>query len=135
MPLPWIRLDTSMPDHPKILELAEHGDPGLAAGFVWVCSMAYAGKHGTDGRIPPGALSRINGRAKHSQLLVATRLWDGAEKGWQIHDYEDYNMLSDAEALMRAAAQNGGAVTASRMTAEERSERARKAADARWGAR
>jgi len=55
MPLPWIRLDTSMPDNPKILRMIDsHGVRGLAAGFVWVCGLAFSGKHGTDGLIEFG---------------------------------------------------------------------------------
>ena len=42
MPLPWVRLDTSMPDNPKILRMAMT-PAGKAAAFVWVCSLSYSG--------------------------------------------------------------------------------------------
>jgi hypothetical protein len=61
MGLPWIRLDTSMVDNPKVLGLLTE-TTGHRAAFVWVCCMAYAGKHGTDGFIPREALSRCNAR-------------------------------------------------------------------------
>jgi inosine/xanthosine triphosphate pyrophosphatase family protein len=43
-----------MPDNPKILGLLTHKD-GHRAAFVWVCAMAYAGKHGTAARGEPSA--------------------------------------------------------------------------------
>lgn len=134
MPLPWVRLDTSMPDHPKVIELCDRGDAGLAAAFVWCCSLAYAGKHGTDGLILRGVLPRINGKAKHAQLLVEARLWDMHPKGWQIHGWEDYNMVAIDfdEVFTPQARSNGGKARAASMTPEERSESARKAAQARW---
>lgn len=131
MPLPWVRLDTSMPDHPKVVDLCDRGDVGLAAAFVWVCSLAYSGKHGTDGFIPRGVLARINGKAKHAQLLVEHRLWDELPpKGWQIHGWEEYQMV--AIEFEAQAQSNGGKARAAAMTPEERSESARKAALARW---
>lgn len=134
MPLPWVRLDTSMPDHPKILELCERGDAGLAAAFVWCCSLAYSGKHGTDGFVPRGILTRLNGKAKHAQLLVAHRLWDELPpKGWMIHGWEEYQMAVNFDDLFPPEARsNGGRSRMSKLTAEERSELARKAAAARW---
>jgi len=135
MPLPWVRLDTSMPDHPKIIDLCERGDAGMAAAFVWVCSLAYAGKHGTDGFIPRAVLARLNGRSKHAQLLVAHRLWDELPpKGWQIHGWEEYQMLAiDFDGFSQQARSNGGKARAATMSPEERSEAARRAARARWG--
>ncbi len=135
MPLPWIRLDTAMPDHPKIIDLCDTGDAGMAAAFVWVCSLAYSGKHGTDGFIPKGALGRLNGRAKHAQLLVAHSLWDELPpKGWQIHGWEEYQMVAANfdDVFSPEARSNGGKARAASMSAEERSASASKAALARW---
>lgn len=60
MGLPWIRFDTALPDHPKILALLTE-KRGRGAGFVYVCGLAYAGKHGTDGFLPTESVPRING--------------------------------------------------------------------------
>jgi hypothetical protein len=134
MPLPWVRLDTAMPDNPKVIDLCSVGDAGLAAAFVWVCSLAYAGKHGTDGFIPRAVLSRLNGKAKHAQLLVAHRLWDDlTPKGWQIHGWDEYQILTATLDELQGRGSRGGAARAANMTQEERSESARKAARARWG--
>ena len=134
MPLPWVRLDTSMPDHPKVIDLCDRGDAGMAAAFVWVCSITYSGKHGTDGHIPRGVLSRLNGKAKHAALLVEARLWDVAEKGWRIHGWEEYQRMAiDFDEMFPPPARsNGGKARAASMTAEERSASAKRAADARW---
>ena len=104
MPLPWVRLDTSMPDNPKILALADLGDRGLAAAFVWACSLAYSGKHGLDGFIPRPALARINGKPAHARLLVAQNLWKDEGTGWSINGWEEYQeSTSETQARSRKA--------------------------------
>lgn len=134
MPLPWVRLDTSMPDHPKILELVERGDVGMAAAFVWTCSLAYAGKHGTDGLIRRSTLIRINGKAKHAALLVEHKLWDLDPDGWRIHNWAEYQMAVNFDELFPPDARsNGGKSRMAGLTQEERSELGRRGAAARWG--
>jgi hypothetical protein len=113
MSLPWIRLDTALPDHPKILALVEGSKDGRASAFVHICAMAYAGRHGTDGFIPREALPRINGRAADAQRLVDSGLWHKEEGGWTIHGWTE-KQASDEDT-------------------QARSERARKAAAVRWG--
>lgn len=113
MPLPWVRLDTSMPDNPKILALADMGDRGLAAAFVWTCSIAYSGKHGLNGFIPRGALPRINGKASHARLLVGEGLWKDEGVGWTINGWADFQESTEET--------------------QARSDKARRAAFKRWG--
>jgi hypothetical protein len=48
MPLPWVRLDTSIPRNHKILALLQDKD-GYRAFTVYICSMAYSGEQGTAG--------------------------------------------------------------------------------------
>src|SRR5262245_5863312 len=113
MPLPWVRLDTSMPDHPKVIDLADEGDAGKAALFVWICSLAYCGKHGTDGFVPRAVLPRINGTTKHARMLVDAGLWrDESGVGWMIHGWAEFQESNEET--------------------QARSERARSAALARW---
>ncbi len=112
MPLPWVRLDTAMPDHPKIIDLIDCHKEGRAAAFVWVCSIAYSGKHGTDGFIPKGALARCNGRPPHARLLCDVGLWKDEGVGWTIPGWAEYQE-SNAET-------------------QARSDKARRAAFARW---
>jgi hypothetical protein len=112
MPLPWIRLDTAMPDNPKVLALVDLGDRGMAAAFVWTCSLAYSGKHGLDGFIPKNALSRINGRAPHVKLLLEYGLWKDEGIGWSINGWEDFQESTEET--------------------QKRSDKARNAAMKRW---
>jgi hypothetical protein len=58
--LPWVRLDSNLATHDKILALlsdrtAPRGDRYQAA-WSYTCSMGYAGGHGTDG-LPPNCWS------------------------------------------------------------------------------
>jgi hypothetical protein len=109
--LPWIRLDTAFPDHPKVLELV--ADKAFQAAFAHTCAMSYSGKHGTNGYIPKSALPFIHARKVDADRLVNVGLWDPAVGGWQIHGWDE-KQVSDDEA-------------------KARSEKARKAAQKRWG--
>lgn len=112
MPLIWVRMDTSIPDNPKVLRLIGAHKEGLAAVAVWACSIFYSGKHGTDGFIEKHALTRINGKPIHARLLVEHQFWKDEGIGWSIHDYADHNESNDET--------------------QQRSQRAREAALARW---
>jgi hypothetical protein len=95
MSLPWVRLDTAMPDHPKILALVDSYKDGRATAFVYLCSMAYSGKHGTDGFIPRPALGRLNGRPVDADRLVDVGLWHKEETGWTIHAWAEYQQSTE----------------------------------------
>ena len=111
MGLPWIRLDTAMPDNPKILDLLEERD-GHRAAFVWICCMAYAGKHGTDGFIPNSAARFVHGRSSDFTRLVAASALKRVAGGWEIPGWDEFQVSDEA--------------------AKSRRERAQKAAAARW---
>ena len=116
MGLPWVRLDTSIPDNPKFLQLIEeHRDRGYKAAWVWVCSMTFAGKHETDGFIPHYALRAIYATKKDAEILVNARLWDIAVGGWRVHDWEAFQLSSNES--------------------QARREKAQRAAQARWAVR
>lgn len=110
--LAWVRLDTAMPRNQKILTLAAMKD-GHRAAFVWLCGLAYAGEQGTDGFIPAPALPMLHGKSTDAQKLLEVGLWHAAPGGWIVNDWNEY--------------QQTNAETA------ERTKRARKAAEARWG--
>ena len=112
MPLPWVRLDTSMPDNPKILHLVDGHKEGRAAAFVWVCSLTYSGKHGTDGFITRSALARINGRPIDARLLCEAGLWKDEGVGWTINGWAEFQESNEET--------------------QKRSERSRLAALKRW---
>jgi hypothetical protein len=116
MGLPWFRADTNLPTHDKILELLGKGPKGKGAAFVYVCSIAHSVGHGTDGFIARAALPFIHASTLEARLLAEVRLWEVVEGGWQIKNFGTRQLIG----AMQQAAQ------------EERSESARKSANARW---
>lgn len=114
MGLPWIRLDTTMPDNPKVLGLLAQKD-GHRAAFVWVCCMAYAGKHETAGFVTREAARVVHARSTDLRLLCTHDLLTETAGGWQINGWDEFQLTSP-EALRRK-------------------EKAQKAAAARWSKR
>lgn len=110
MGLPWVRLDTSLPTNPKVLELVEAKRHKAAFGYV--CGITYAGLHGTDGFIPAGALPFIHVTKAEARQLVEVGLWVPVAGGWLINGWDEFQ-VSDA-------------------AAKQRRERAQKAAAKRW---
>lgn len=113
MALPWVRLDSNIAMHDKILGLI--GDPnGYRAAFSYVCSLGYAGGHETDGLIQFNALNYIHGNKRTAQLLVTHHLWTPDREGWQIVNYEKRQQLSATSRhirnVRRAAATKGNCV-------------------------
>ena len=109
MGLPWVRLDTSMPDNPKILGMLTER-AGKAAAFVWVCCMCYSGKHGTDGFIPREALSRVNGTTAEMRLLVQHSALKVVPGGWLIPGWDEFQLSDEDAKKRREKAQKAAAV-------------------------
>jgi len=87
--MPWVRLDDSFPDHPKVSLLTP------AAGWLHVCALCYCNRHLTDGAIPKTIVNRLTSSsapatAKAVELLVHAKLWIDAGDDWQIHDFNDF---------------------------------------------
>lgn len=108
MGLPWIRLDTDMFDHPKMLGLFETSD--YRAVVVHLAAMAYAGKHGTDGFIPREILRRIEGRPTDAKRLVSEGFWTENPGGWDINGWDEYQISDDETKKRRDKARNAAAV-------------------------
>lgn len=116
--LTWFRVDSDIAQNPKIAQLvADHGQKGLAAAFVFVCSIGHASGHNTDGDVKKAILPHIYGNSVYARLLVEAGLWEATEKGYCIPGY--------AESQPTRATREADAAA--------RSESARKAANARWG--
>lgn len=111
MGLPWVRLDTSMPDNPKILGVLAERD-GHRSAFVWICCLTYAGKHGTDGFIPKSAMPFVHGRSSDFARLVASNALRVVPGGWEIPGWGEFQESNEET--------------------QKRSERARHAAAIRW---
>lgn len=111
--LRWIRLDTDMFDNPKLLYLQD--DKRFRAIVTHLHAMCYSGKHGLGGFLPKAALRVLGATSVDATHLVTGGLWEPAPGGWQINDWDEYQ-LSDGETARR-------------------SDKAKKAAAARWAVR
>lgn len=110
MGMPWVRLDTQWTTNPKFLMLAE--DRKWRSICVYMAGLGYSGVHGTAGFLPLVALPMLHGTRKEAADLVEVGLWNPAQGGWDINGWAEFQpSLEDAQ---------------------NRSERARKAAQKRW---
>lgn len=112
MALSWVRLDTGLPDHPKILGLI--GAKKHRAVLVFTFGLAYSGRHETDGFIPKAALPFIHATDADARALVDARLWHHVAGGWQINDWEEYQPTSETSARrladLKKASRKGGCI-------------------------
>lgn len=109
--MPWIRLQTSIFDNPKLLNL--QADKQYRAIVTHFEAMTYCGRTGLAGYIPKVAtVKAISAATADINRLVAEGLWSIAPGGWQINGWSDYQ-VSDEDAV-------------------KRSEKAKKAARERW---
>lgn len=107
MGLPWIRLDTSFPTNPKVLELVE--SKRHKAAFGYVCGLTYAGLHGTDGFISVSFLPFIHMNRTAAAHLVAVNLWVPVPGGWLINGWDEFQISDEAAKKRRERAQKGAA--------------------------
>ena len=118
MGLPWIRLDTSMPDNPKILGLLTEPS-GHQAAFVWICCMAYAGKHETAGFIPREAATRVHGRTADFKRLCTVGLLTEGPGGWDINGWDEFQLSDEAAQVRRDKAKKAAAARWSKSEAKK----------------
>lgn len=112
MALPWVRLDSNIPTHDKILELLSDPSPKRwQATTCYMFSLAWSGGHGTDGLIPKVALQTIHGNAAVAALLMKYGLWHPVPNGYQIPNYmvrQELEIITEAKRI----AQRKGALKA-----------------------
>jgi hypothetical protein len=84
--MPWVRLDDSMPDDPRYIDLSD------GAFALHVRGLCYSNRHLTDGAIPSGALARLS-KAEDVTLILreleCAQRWRKTDTGWQIEQYHD----------------------------------------------
>lgn len=96
MSLPWVRLDSNIAIHDKVLALLADPSPKRhQAAASYMFSLGWCGAAGTNGHIPTYALPTIHATPATARLLQKYRLWDEATAGWQVHNYEQYQQLAD----------------------------------------
>jgi hypothetical protein len=112
--LQWIRLDTAFPDNPKIMDLVDNNQHRVVVAHLSM--MCHVGKTGSDGYFAEGALRRYAITRKDSVLAVESGLWIPATGGgFEVNDWAGHNPIDGA--------------------AMARSDKARRAAQKRWGNR
>jgi hypothetical protein len=109
MGLPWVRLDSDIASHDKVMRLLSEKD-GYRAFTVYICGLGWSGGQGTDGHIPKYALTRLYGLEKHARMLVDVRLWEYDEggDGWRIRNFDKRQELAIVTEAHRAASEMGG---------------------------
>ena len=109
MGLPWVRLDTNIATHDKIIHLAS--DPSTTrwqAAFSYVCALGWSGGQGTNGKVPNAALGFVHGNQKTARLLVKYRLWSEVSGGFQIVNFDKRQQTSDITEAIKSAQSTGG---------------------------
>lgn len=96
--MPWVRIDEEIGDNAKWMGAS------LAARGLWVSALAYSGRNLTDGFIPSvWAQREASGEAGQlTDELVSLGLFEHADCGFIIHDYEDYQFSKEQVLAMRS---------------------------------
>jgi len=106
MTLQWVRLETSLPDHPKVLALIEARKH--RAVLTYCLGLAYCGRHELDGYIPKSALPFIHSSKKEADELCQVGLWTPSQTGYEINGWADFQPTSEdrqkAKSRAKAAA-------------------------------
>ena len=82
----YFRVDNHIDENIKI------ENAGEAAGWLYVCSLAYCSRNMTDGRIPKAKVARlVHGKiAQRVQALLANNLWIDRGTHYEIPDYLEH---------------------------------------------
>jgi hypothetical protein len=110
MGLPWIRLDSNIGQHDKVLALLSDPSPKKWQAFSsYVCALGWSGGQGTDGRVPVSALPFIHGTMATARLLVKYGLWvEHDVTGFRIHNFEGRQQSQKASEALQASKSAGG---------------------------
>ena len=98
----WVRLDCTLASHRKILRV------GAEAAWLWVCGLAHANQHTTNGIIHRDALVALYPSAEWTPAkrrnlvakLVEAGLWEVIDAdSWMIHGYAEHQSEAMSEAV------------------------------------
>lgn len=82
--MPWFKVDDGFWRHPKVMDLP---DPAVA---LWAKAGSWSADQLTDGEVPKAALRLFNGKPKAADALVDAGLWTPSARGWEFHDWAEY---------------------------------------------
>ncbi len=94
----WVKLDDSLPDHPKIIRLSD------AAFRAYITGLCYCGKYLTDGGIPGPLALRFAGKRAVLQELVHALLWIPMGEDFAVNGFLEYNPTRQQVEAERKAA-------------------------------
>jgi hypothetical protein len=102
----WVKLDDSMPTHPKLMAA------GPVAFALDVAGICYSNRHSTDGFIAthtlPALFPGLPNPRKIADRLVEVSRWREVDGGWVIHDVHDYQPTAEQQKeLSRKRAEAG----------------------------
>ncbi len=114
-PIPWFKVDDTFHSHPK------PRSAGLSAVGLWALAGSFAMAYKRDGAVPEFFVDGFKREGqKAAGLLVETGLWVPDGKGYQFHDWHDFQPSADEIELDREHA---------RMRQRRRREKQREARD------
>lgn len=101
----WVKVECSVPRHPKFLKA------GPAPSWLWLCGLTYCQDGLTNGFIPDMAIDSLgitkNAR-RLAEHLVGAGLWEKVDGGWQVHDYLKHNKAADRVMEIKDRRRNNG---------------------------
>ncbi len=103
MSLPWVRLDTTIGDNPKILALMQAKK--YRAAWAYILGITYCGRHELDGFVPRLALPFLHATKADADALVFVGLWLESDGGWLINGWAEFQISSEEAQKRRDKAQ------------------------------
>jgi len=110
----WVKVDDDFTGHPKIFRAGAVLGGDRATGrvlAVWLEGMCWANHYLTGGRLLATAVlvfQHDRDPAAVATALEKAGLWDVADGGWQIHDYDKYQLNGPTRGAKRQVRVNAG---------------------------
>jgi hypothetical protein len=124
----WVKVDDDFTGHPKIFRAGAVLGGDRATGrvlAVWLEGMCWANHYLTGGRLLATAVlvfQHDRDPAAVAAALEKAGLWDVADGGWQIHDYDKYQLNGPTRGAKRQvrvdAGRRGGLAKASKRSSK-----------------
>jgi len=93
----WAKLDDQFHDHPKVESCS------FAARGLWATALSWCVDRLTDGFVPNAWLRTHEAPQELADELVSAGLWEPTGKGYQFHDWADYQPMKADVMVKRAA--------------------------------
>jgi hypothetical protein len=102
--MPWVRIDDELFTHPKFNHAWE-SEP--ASVGLWLFGASHSSHHLLDGLVPKRFVRQwftSTGRQRRTtHALEDSNLWVPTDRGWEMHDWAQYNPTRQEVLAKRAA--------------------------------